>query len=360
MSRLIGKWIRNGYKSFERWRSYSNSRKQARAKRKEIVNRKGDSCVTAKMEQEMKKEMKNRFGDEGHWVWIALYTELRGEYLKGWVPDDFYSFRILPYLNPNPWAKVSTCKSYDHRLFPGFATVPRIIRINGLWFDAEMNTVEIEKKVAELRSEQCELVIKRDGSPSGFEIDFINGADLSLEYFKENDNYLIQPSLKQHQSLSRIHSHSLNTVRITTFFTSSGNVEVKFRTLRVGVGGTRIANVIRGGLLLFLNQEGGTVTNALDELGIEVGDTHPDTHFPYSDIRVPSVPKADELCKSNHLKIPYVRLIAWDLYINQNGEPRMIEWNAVRPDLWVNEAHLGPLWSEEEIREVMERGSERE
>lgn len=360
MNRLIGEWIRNGYRSFERWRNFSNSRKQARTKRKEIVNRNGGSCVTAKMERAMKKEMKKRFGDEGHWVWIALYTELKREYLEGWVPDDFYTFRILPYMNPHPWERVSTCKSFDHRLFPGFAIEPKIVRINGLWFDAEMKRVEINRKLEELQADNSELVIKRDGSPSGKEIDFINGSNLSLNYFNDKYDYLIQPSLKQHRSLSQVHNRSLNTLRITTFLQASGEIEVKFRTLRVGVGGRRIANVSQGGILLLLNREGRAVTNALDEFGIEGSEYHLDTNYSYSELNVPSVPKAEKLCKTGHLKIPYIRFIAWDLYIDENMEPRMIEWNAVRPDLWVNEAHLGPLWAEEEIREVMEGGSEEE
>ena len=302
----------------------------------------------------MKREMKKRFGDEGHWVWIALYTEVRGEYIEGWVPDDFYSFRILPYINPQPWNRLSTCKSFDHRLFPGFAIVPELIRINGIWFDAEMKRVDIEEEVKRLGAENREFVIKRDSSPSGHGIDFVDGADLSLDYFKRGFNYLIQPSIKQHESLSQLHHASLNTFRVTTFIKSSGNVEVKFRTLRVGSGGRRIANVSRGGLLLFLNEEGRAVTNALDEWGIEGEQAHPDTRFYYSDLKVPSVPLAEELCRRNHLQVPYVRLIAWDLYIDQNEMPQMIEWNAVRPDLWVNEAWIGPLWGEEEIGEVLD------
>ena len=108
MIKKAGNFIRKGFESFNRWRGYTNSRKEARNFRKIVNAHKGKSCVTGEMISSMKAEMKQRFGDEGHWPWIALYSELRGEYIKGWVPNDFYVFEIIPAVNPVHISYLST------------------------------------------------------------------------------------------------------------------------------------------------------------------------------------------------------------------------------------------------------------
>lgn len=351
--KVAGDMIRKGYGSFERWRSYANSRKQAREFRKEVVRENGKSHVTPSMLRSMKEEMKQRFGDPGHWPWIALYAELRGEYIPGWVPDDLYSFQMLPGMNPTPGAEMSTVKSFDHRLFPGFAIEPELIRINRAWFNSKMEPADPHESMDRLRREGRELVIKRDRSPSGEEIDFIRSEDLSMELFRNEYNYLVQPSLVQHESLAALYSGSVNTLRVTTFLREDGSIEIKHRSLRFGVGGKRIVNVSKGGLCFILTPDGAVSSSALDKLGLSRGEIHPDTGYRFSDLRVPSVPEAEERCRKAHLRFPYLRFIAWDLYIDTDGVPGMIEWNALRPDMWVNEALIGPLWSREQIDEIL-------
>jgi len=351
--KFAGEMIRRGYNNFIRWRNYANSRKQAHEFRKEVMRNNGGSCVTPAMIKSMKQEMRHRFGDAGHWPWIALYTELRGEYIPGWVPDDLYMFEMLPKMNPSPGAELSTIKSFDHRLFPGFAIQPELIRINKIWNNSAMEPVDPQESMERLRKEERELVIKRDGSPSGEEIDFIRSADLSIDLFRKEYNYLIQPSLVQHKSLAALYSGSVNTLRVTTFLRSDGSIEVKHRSLRFGVGGKRIVNVSKGGLCFILDPDGIVSSSALDNLGLNRGDSHPDTGYRYSELRVPAVPEAEEQCRQAHLRFPYLRFIAWDLYIDPDGVPGMIEWNALRPDMWVNEALIGPLWSNGEIDEIL-------
>lgn len=351
--KFAGFLVRKGFSVFVNWRNYSNSRKQAQKFRKAVVRDNGYSCVTSGMIREIKAEMRERYGDAGHWPWIALYAELRGEYIPGWVPDDFYTYVMLPVMNPLPGAGMSTIKSFDHQLFPGFAIQPELLRINNVWFDSEMKPVDPHEQIERLRAEGRELVIKRDKSPSGQEIDFIRSNELSMGLFRAGYNYLIQPSLTQHRSLAKLYSHSVNTLRITTLLSDRGTIEIKHRSLRFGVAGKRIVNVSLGGFCLILDSDGKVRSGALDELGVNNGDSHPDTGYRFSDLRVPAVSEAEELCRQAHLRFPYLRFIAWDLYIDLEGNPRMIEWNAIRPDMWVNEALIGPLWSQGELDEIM-------
>ncbi|WP_147303665.1 sugar-transfer associated ATP-grasp domain-containing protein [Rhodohalobacter sp. SW132] len=340
-----GNLIRNGYSAFTRWRNYSNSRKQAKNFRDAVIKENGGSRVTSDMITSMKSEMKERFGDDGHWPWIALYAELRGEYIPGWLPDDHYAFQFLPSINRDPGAVLSTVKTYDHRLFQGFAIEPLALRISGSWFLGDMRKIENEDPLRYIRNLGREIVIKRDKAPSGKGILFKHSNEVTDNDFKPGYDYLVQPSVRQHTSLAELHRESVSTLRITTYLMPDGAIEVKHRTIRFGVSKDRVVN--SSGLFVFLNDDGHVVSNARDDLGLDRGSEHPDTKYPYKNLIVPSMSIAIQHCKEAHLTFPYIRFIAWDLYIDETGQPKMIEWNARRPDMWVNEALIGPLWGDE-------------
>ena len=350
---LIGKWIRNSYQSFENWREISNSRKFADRTREIIDEKKKVPFVDKKLIKKIKEYSRATYGDSGHWHWLALYTEIREEFIEGWLPDDIYTFQLIPNLNPPRIHYLSTVKSFDHRIFGSFAIQPIFIRVNGQYYDANQNKISEAEFFSVMKTLESEVVIKRDSSPSGKEIEFKKSGSVSTEDFKDGFNYLVQPAVIQHPTLSKLYQESVNTLRVTTYLKRTGEIDIKHLSLRIGTGGGRIVNVSSGGLCLYLDREGNITSQAVDDVGINKGIRHPDTGFLYENLQVPSVPKAIVKCKENHLMFPYIRFIAWDLFIDTEQEPRMIEWNAVRPDMWVNEALIGPLWSEEEIDEVL-------
>jgi hypothetical protein len=346
MKKNFGTIIRSSYDRFKAWREYANSRRQAHVIRERVTRAKGSITVDRKMIRQIKNYSGEIFGNEGYWPWLAVYTELRGEFIEGWMPDDFYKLEMIPALNPRSSAGLSKVKSYDHRLFPGFAIEPIAVRISGRFYDHEQNPMTDTEFQKCLQDIGAEIVLKEDGAASGRGIVFKKWIDISRDDFKPGSNYVIQPSVKQHRSLNELYSHAINTVRVATYLSPEGRVSVNHLSLRTGSKGRRLVNVSRGGMELILNNEGCVISNALDYVGLETGSKHPETGFPYKELRVPSIPEAIRRCREAHHLFPYVRFIAWDLYIDEIGNPKMIEWNAWMPDVWTNEALTGPLWKD--------------
>jgi hypothetical protein len=42
--------------------------------------------------------------------------------------------------------------------------------------------------------------------------------------------------------------------------------------------------------------------------------------------------------------VPYAAIIGWDVFINEEGAPKLIEWNAKNPFFWPVEARYGPFF----------------
>ena len=343
--------IRNIYSSFERWRSISNSIRRARSIFFTLQKGRPNPVVDRKQMREIKRYCRDKFDEEKYWPWLALYTELRGEFVEGWLPDIIYSEHLLPHWNPKELAWISTKKSFDHSLFNTFAISPLARVVNGICYNSQETPISYSCMKKSLAEYEGEIVVKQDSTGSGEGIEFLHGHEIDSYKFDTDCSYVIQPSVEQHPALAEIHGNSICSLRITTFITKMGEIHVKHRTLRFGAGKNRISN--KSNLFLFLDKDGQAGTEAFDEIGISNGEKHPESGYVYHNLKVPSIHRAVEACIKAHHQFPYLRFIAWDLYIDPEGTPQMIEWNAVRPDMWVNEALIGPLWSNEEIDEIL-------
>lgn len=349
LNRFFGDWVRHGYKSFDKWRYFSNSRKQAIELRKKVVKQKGGSCITSKMKNEMKQEMMKRFGDKGHWVWIAFYTEIKGEYKKGWMPNDIYEFEVIRDLNPYHLSAISTIKTFDHRIFEKFSLQPIALYIAHQFYSSDQKLMSYKEFKNKIKSLNHEVVIKPDSGPSGLEHKFLWPDEITSDDFKGGINYVIQPVIRQHDILNRFSLKSVNTLRITTFITKTGDVQFKYIILRFGIGESRIDNMVAGGCMIILDQDGNICSPAYNRLGVKISDVHPDTGLIFGDTKVPGVRKAINKCIVAHTLFPYLRFIAWDVSIDLNANPVLLEWNARCPDILPEEAILGPIWADLEI-----------
>ena len=349
----IGKWIRNRYQSFERWRRYSNSQLFAKQTRKKINESKKVTFVDKKLIKKIQEYCSTRYGNSDHWHWLALYSEIMEEFIEGWLPNDIYELELIPRLNPPKFTYLSTLKSYDHHVFSGFAVKPVAIFINGIFFDGKGSPLSEREFLQKMKSYRAEVVLKRDSAPSGKGILFKHSDKVAVDDFDKRFSYVIQPLFKQHSELAKGHEKSVNTVRISTYLSHSGEVSVKHLLLRLGRGGSRIVNAGADDIDIYIDREGRALKNAVNGIGIKMGDTHPDNGIPYKNLRVPSMELAISECKKSHLKFPYLRFIAWDVYVDEEERPHMIEWNTVNPQLWVHEAHMGPLWSKDEIDDIL-------
>lgn len=329
------------------------SRKAAKRNLELIRSEQGKRVVSPKILKEIKEYARARYGSADFWPWLAVYTELRGEYVEGWVPDDFFSYSLLPCFNPEGITKLSICKTFDHRLFPGQTIEPVAVVLNKCGYTPELSPLT-DNKFNDLlqKLNNQELVVKREGAPSGEDIRFAPARDITKEWFKEGENYVLQPAVRQHADLERLHPSSIATLRVTTFLGKDGSISVKHRSLRYGTGSSKVVNT--SGMFSFISSEGFVSSNIRSQIGTDLGEKHPDSGIRLPGFKVPGLKEAVKLCKTAHYRMPLLRFIAWDLYVEPDGTPKLIEWNTVFPGMWENDALIGPLWSTEEIDEVLE------
>lgn len=191
-----------------------------------------------------------------------------------------------------------------------------------------------------------EIIIKPDAGLGGKGIIFIHSRKLCLEDLASGSNLIFQQVVKQHSELNRLYPNSVNTFRVLTYLNKNGVIKIIFVIIRFGKGEARVDNASGGGGWIFIDMDGQPASDAFDIEGMYFGDTHPDTGVKYSKLHLPFFEKIIDFCKRRHRNFPYTRIIGWDVFVNEAGEPKLIEWNANNPFFSAIEAQFGPFFAE--------------
>lgn len=322
------------------------SRDEAHNLTKQVVAHTGKKVVAPPMRSTIKAYCADVLGDASYWPWLAYYTELRGEFKKGWMPVDYYRFTFLPKMNPEKYMRFSEAKTIDHKLFNGAVVDPLFTRTNDLFYHKDGTVLKTEEINAILKEVNSEIIIKPDSGLGGDGIVFSHSDELRVEDLPQKTDLVFQKVVNQHAELQRLYPHSVNTLRVQTLLDDNGTVQLKYIVIRFGRGGSRVDNASQGGGWLFVHLDGKLEPTAYNSVGLEIGTEHPDTGVVYSDLQLPFLPDVISLCKKAHHRFPYTRVIGWDIFVNEQATPKIIEWNANNPFFDTIEARFGPFFSE--------------
>ena len=323
------------------------SRRRAHAARKKIIQHKGGSVIDRKTKRQIKSYAKKRFGSSSFWPWLAVYTEVRGGFKRGWIPDDYYWVILLEKHNPEN-ARIGEYKTFDFKMFPDFALQPLMTKIGSNYYDGNGRKIPAARAKELLREYNREVVVKEDLGTCGHQIKFLASRELDLEQYAQIPSYIVQPAIEQHEQLQRLSPKAVCSLRIFTFLNGDGEVRVKYTALRFGLGSSRVTNTSSGGGSCFINSNGTLDKRAHNKLGIKIGDRHPDNGVLFESVRVPNYRAMVDKCKKCHERFPYVRFIGWDVAVNRPGEPVLLEWNS-EPGFWKAEALLGPFFEDNKL-----------
>lgn len=332
------------FDSWNRYVSFKMSRDKAKRIRNKVVEQNGRKVVDRRLMKKIKEYCRESFGSTSYWPWVVLYSEVRGEFIEGWMPNDYYRFEFLPRMNPEKFMRLSEAKTIDHKLFNKRIVEPIFFRLNNFYYDRKGVFKTVTDVENLLKKVNCEIIIKPDSGRSGNKIQFANSEDLNLKLLDADSDLVFQRVVKQHDELNKLYPHAINTIRVLTYINSEGKVDTRFAFLRFGIGGNRVDNTGKGGGWIPISLNGDVYQAAYNGYGLSIGEEHPNTGIKFSNLVIPNFGKVLKICQDAHLTFPYTRVIGWDVFINEEGKPKLLEWNANNPGFWNAEAVFGPFF----------------
>lgn len=276
---------------------------------------------------------------------LEVYCHTSSKQSLDYMPVNVYFTTIDPILNDKQMAWGYAEKGNYRKLF-GVDNEPLSLfrDLNGLSFDYMGQLITEPEKFLNLQlKEQTKVLVKPVVDSWGgrsvlvFERDnsgkwqCLNGqVSLSLEKLKKfySGNFVVQQYIQQHPFFARFNASSFNTLRVYVYRSPSDEVaRVLHSTLRVGKPGSIVDNVKAGGSHFYLNHEGRFtfgLTKNFERLDYLPGEPQ----VALKDLEdAPGVADIYALATRVALNIPFSRVIAFDINLDANGKPRLIELN---------------------------------
>lgn len=152
------------------------------------------------------------------------------------------------------------------------------------------------------------------------------GAQGCLDHIKALQvPYELEQVIPQHEALSAIYPHSINTVRAVTFY-YQGQARLISTCFRIGNGGKHVDNFNNGGMVVPVDELTGTVSACALDKKKNLYENHPMTGTPIKGFQFPYWEEVVELAKKAATEVPQVAYMGWDVAITPEG-PCLVEGN---------------------------------
>ena len=125
-----------------------------------------------------------------------------------------------------------------------------------------------------------------------------------------------------------------------------GSVKILSSILRMGVGDSKVDNASSGGISVGIKENGQLKNVAYSNTGIRY-DVHPSSNVHFEEVTIPNFEQMKELVIKLQSRFPYFRLISWDLAVDDNNEPLLIEANLCDGELDFHQLNNGPIFGED-------------
>lgn len=270
-------------------------------------------------------------------------------HISHYIPDDLYFMFFCRF-----FSDIDACAALDDKnlydlYFPGIKMPQTLFRrINGCLLNKAYSPIIEDEALEVIRAEETVVIKASVDSSGGKGVYFININDDDSVISKAlcgSENYIVQKVIRQHKVLSGIHSSSINTIRIVTLY-YQGEVRVLSGIVRMGVGESRVDNSSSGGIFCGITDDGRMKKYAYNKW-LNCYSTHPTSGFVFDGTIVPGYDEAKKFCKDLHLRfIRLSRLISWDLAIDIDGTPILIEPNFACGDIDFHQIANGPLFGD--------------
>ena len=134
----------------------------------------------------------------------------------------------------------------------------------------------------------------------------------------------------------------MNTIRVQTLVRNN-KVEVLSPLIRVGQKGSKTDNMSGGGMACGINNDG-TLKSRLRDQKLQKYELSPQG-YQFSDIRIPNFEKCVELVSRSAVRFSDItRLMSWDLAIDTDANPVLVEMNLTFSGVDSHQLANGPIY----------------
>jgi len=341
----INNFVRDfGKKSIERSRLYFNDRAYrlaAQSAAKAIASHYGK--VSPSILKQCDEYAREVLGDKKHAAGLKAFALFQQQFKEGWIPDSYYGEFVVPKLKGDygvlGYRKSITRRLYQTELLPDLASA-----VNGLLYTSDFTPIPPAEFANYIFARCDRVVFKKDHGFQGKSVSFYT-KDTFPTTGAHFDNGVFQSYITQHEFFNEFSTAGVSTIRITTVIDDSGAVSCRAAYLRLPqIGDTHVKSATAIKIALHVD------SGKLFDTGILPDwtplDSHPDSKIAFANQRIPEFQSCVEACLATHKNLPFARVIGWDVIVDSNNKPVIIEWNGYHNSIRFSEAAAGPCFAD--------------
>ena len=323
--------------------------------------------LTKGQEADVKAFFKKHIGREVPTYWHQYLYSRNGLWSVNYIPASIYNSEIIWRLNKFHFRHAYADKGFYDTLFHDINRPRTIVKnVNGYYFDDQHPLTEAE--AIDRCSNLKEAIIKPTlGGTWGKGVKLIQSSngiiietnrsvkDLFASY---KQSFIIQERLEQHPNLAKLNPTSLNTIRVMSY-RRGDEIVILYAVIRIGRNGQVVDNETAGGIKADIDLKTGRIKGSAMGSPKEALMPFTDVGTPTDGYQIPCFDRVLEVVKEMHYCLPYFNLIGWDMSVDKNGNPTLIEWNRAAE---LSQAAHGPAFgdlTEEILDDAMHRENSR-
>lgn len=309
--------------------------------------------LTKEQEEVVQKFWTKHFGKKINLKWHEYFYRVNKEFSPRYIPTYIYYAHIAPKMNRAVQSAMYSDKNMTDILLGSKIKLPKtyVKNINGIYYiDGEVVSEEMAIAVCQ---NIADGVIKHSIDTSkGMSVIRFSSKDGNVScknpttipaLFKQyKRDFIVQEAICQSAKMASLNPTSLNTIRIMTYWSENGIVPL-FSVVRMGRAGAVVDNASAGGLYCGINMDGSLKKYAYT-LAPFTAHTHTDSGIELNNFQIPNFEELKQKAIQLHHYLPYVKLVGWDMTIDQNDEIVLVEANANCPGLF--QGATGPAFGE--------------
>lgn len=267
------------------------------------------------------------------------------------MPNDYYS-DVEKVLNPPAYSVFLQHKCNLKYFIPSeYRPITLVQNIDHHFLDA--NDVVISKEDAvKIMLDAKEFIIKiakNSGGGSGIKKILLKGnqddikivGDLVNEYKKD---FIVQRLIKQHKEIAKFNPDSVNSIRVLSM-NINDNFSILSSFIRMGGKGNFVDNLSgpEGSVLVGLKQNGELHNFGIDKKYRKLYESP--TGIKFEGLKIDNFEHIKSLVRKLHIEnFPFANLIGWDISIDENNKPVIIEINLNSGEIELHQVFNGPIF----------------
>lgn len=269
------------------------------------------------------------------------------------IPDTIWHTYIEPFYCNIKLEKAFQDKNYFDTIIESENSPKTIFRcINNQLLDKNYNLIS-KSECLKLINNFNEIIIKPSlESGGGRNIMFISKKDLNenklTKLIKEySGNCIVQQIIEQSSFTEKFNKKSINTFRVVSFL-HDNEITILSSFLRVGGKNSRLDNVSSGGIFIPISSDGIMQNEYYSENEQHdlIRITESDLDFSVENRTVKNWGNIENVIKKYHTKLSHFQIINWDICLDSNNVPIVIEYNLSDSSASFHQISKGPIFGD--------------